>query len=115
MTDTFQAVYDATRSRLSNCDLGGVVESVARDAFGAISWSADIVRDEWINAAHEAQRPSVLFKPKISLDGNMYCALLGPNLMEGCAGFGATMAKAMSDFDRNFTKLQAPAIQRDQT
>ena len=44
-------------------------------------------------------RPSVIFRPVISLDGDAWCALLGANLMEGVAGFGDTPDKAMYAFD----------------
>ena len=46
------------------------------------------------------ERPSVLYRPRLFMDGDMYCALLGENLQEGCAGFGKTPAEAMSDFDK---------------
>ena len=51
-----------------------------------------------------AERPSVLYRPRLFLDGNAYCALYGDNLQEGCAGFGATPAEAMADFDRAWYK-----------
>ena len=62
-----------------------------------------IIRDEVL-------RPSVKYQQslKISLDGNMYCVLLGENLMDGVAGFGETMFKAMNDFDTNFDNKKAP-------
>jgi hypothetical protein len=34
---------------------------------------------------------------RISLDGNMWCALHGPNLQEGMSGFGDTPAEALMD------------------
>ena len=52
----------------------------------------------------ELLRPSVKYQQilRISKDGNMYCILLGENLVDGIAGFGKTMYKAMNDFDTNF-------------
>lgn len=44
--------------------------------------------------------PSVLYKPALSQDGTMWCALLGENLAEGVAGFGETPEKAMAAFDK---------------
>ena len=44
-------------------------------------------------------RPSVLYRPAISLDGNKWCALYGENLQDGVAGFGDTPEEAMQDFD----------------
>ena len=46
------------------------------------------------------QSPSVIYRPKITKDGNMYCCLFGDNLQDGIAGFGKTPEKACSEFDR---------------
>ena len=53
-------------------------------------------------AIENASRPSVLFRPTLSLDGNQYCALYGDDIMSGCAGFGETIHEAMTDFDQNW-------------
>lgn len=73
-----------------------------------------VLNAQW-NAATEAQctewqrqRPSVLWRPALSLDGNMYCALYGDDLMSGCAGFGSTAEEAMADFDKNWREQKAP-------
>lgn len=102
-----QEIYDAVRSRISGGDVGQAVRDVAREAFD-ISWQREAVKDELVRAAYEMQRPSVLFRPTISLDGDCYCALYGEDLMSGCAGFGKTMADTMADFDKNWTQQQAP-------
>ena len=54
----------------------------------------------------ETLRPSVLYQQilKISIDGNMYCVLMGENIQEGITGFGDTMLKALNDFDTNMGK-----------
>lgn len=64
---------------------------------------------EYSAAAWEQSRPSVLFRPTLSADGSMWCALLGDNLQEGVAGFGETPDKAMRAFDEAFTKERTPA------
>lgn len=43
-----------------------------------------------------------LLKPKVTIDGNMYCVLYGENLQEGIAGFGETLMKAIYDFNKQF-------------
>jgi hypothetical protein len=48
------------------------------------------------------QKPSVIYRPKLFIDGNQWCALYGENIQDGVAGFGETPEKAMVDFDRNF-------------
>jgi len=53
-------------------------------------------------AAAENMRPSVLFKPTLSIDGNQWCALYGDNLQDGVAGFGDSPDDAMRDFDYNW-------------
>ncbi len=56
-----------------------------------------------LDAAQEASKPHVIMKPKLSLDGNMWCALYGENIQDGVAGFGTSPAKAMEDFDKAWT------------
>lgn len=58
--------------------------------------------DRMMDVADEGLRPSTLYKPALSMDGNQWCALFGPNLMEGVAGFGDTPAEAFKDFDNNW-------------
>jgi len=49
-------------------------------------------------------RPSTIQKPKITLDGNKWCALLGTNLQEGIVGFGDSPEESCLDFDRVWSK-----------
>lgn len=77
-------------------------------AANAIANAADRASCSAQGAAWQWERPSVLMRPALSLDGDMYCALYGANLMEGCAGFGETAAAAMADFDKNWGSLKAP-------
>ena len=65
----------------------------------AICHAADVSKMAWQEAAYEQMRPSVVFKPALSRDGDMWCALFGDNLQEGVAGFGESPAKAMWAFD----------------
>lgn len=110
MSDSYQAIYDAVRSRIGGCDVSGAIESALRDAFGSAHQQMQSVSFEWQTAAHEQQRPSVLMRPAIKRDGNQWCALYGDNLQDGVAGFGDSPAAAMYDFDRNWNaKLQAKA------
>lgn len=67
---------------MNNCDL---------------SFYADAVRNSVQEAMWEFQRPSMLLHPKLSLDGNQYCA-----------GFGDTADAAMRDFDKNWQTQKAP-------
>ena len=68
-------------------------------AASAVAHAADMTKVAWQEAAYEQMRPSVVFKPKLSKDGDMWCALLGDNLQEGVAGFGPRPADAMWAFD----------------
>lgn len=44
-------------------------------------------------------RPSVIWQPKLTIDGNQWCALYGQDLLNGVSGFGSTPESAMLDFD----------------
>ncbi len=107
MSDQYQAVYDAVRSRF-HCDADGAIQSALRDAFGNIDHLVSCVASEYISAAQEQQRPSVLMRPAMSVDGNQWCALYGDNLVDGVCGFGDTPAKAMQDFDKNWNSQVIP-------
>lgn len=47
----------------------------------------------------ELRRPSTMYRPTLTQDGDMFIALLGPNLQEGVVGVGETPQKAMQAFD----------------
>lgn len=55
------------------------------------------------DAASQYTLPSVMFRPRLSIDGNEWCALYGDNLQDGVAGFGDSPADAMWDFDKNWS------------
>lgn len=39
-------------------------------------------------------------KPRVFIDGDAWCALVGENLQEGVAGFGNTPEEAIEDLKR---------------
>ena len=47
-------------------------------------------------------RPSAVFRPALTIDGDQWCALYGQNLQDGVAGFGSSPEAAMADFDRKW-------------
>ena len=97
----YQATYDAVRSKISNGDIGAAVEDAVRSVdFGHY---AERVGTAWEEAAAEQMRPSVLLKPKLSVDGDQWCVLYGDNLQEGVCGFGESPSDAMRDFDESFS------------
>ena len=49
-------------------------------------------------------RPSTLYKPRLFVDGDHWCALYGDDLQNGVAGFGKSPDLAYKDFDRNWLK-----------
>lgn len=101
MSDTYQAVYDAVRSRMSNGDVGQAIQEVARSAFD-MGNIVSLAQQEISIVGQEMVRPSVLFKPDLKADGNAWIALYGDNLQVGCAGCGDTPSAAMEDFDKNW-------------
>lgn len=73
------------------------------------------------NAAQEAQiteaarrSPSVLFRPRLSIDGNQWCALYGDNLQDGVAGFGNSPEAAMASFDKAWGTPLPSVTQKEQ-
>lgn len=68
-------------------------------AANAIAHAAQMAGEEWRFSGAQMSRPSVLFRPGLSIDGNQWCALYGDNLQDGVAGFGDSPAEAMYAFD----------------
>lgn len=99
MSDSYQAIYDAVRSRISNGDIGSVISEVARNAFD-ISYVIPLAQEAIGSIGYEMTRPSVIYKPRLSRDGNAWIACYGDNLQEGCVGCGETPEKAMESFDK---------------
>jgi hypothetical protein len=99
MSDTYQAVYDAVRSKISNADVGSAIESAMRDA--QISFYFDRMACVFDEYTSEQARPCVVFKPTLSQDGNAWLAIFG-DLPTGVVGCGASPAEAMYDFDKKW-------------
>lgn len=96
--DTYQAVYDAVRSRLCNGDIGHAIREAVGGNFDILPQIQAIVY-EFNITAFEQRKPFVLMRPSLSRDGDQWCALYGDNLHDGVAGFGDTPEKAMVAFD----------------
>jgi hypothetical protein len=99
--DTYQPIYDAVRSRISNCDFGHAVESALRDA-NLSFWTeraSDNISQSFAAVTDRLNTPSAIYRPSLSIDGNQWCALYGENLQDGVVGFGDSPAEAMRAFD----------------
>lgn len=107
--DSYQAVYDAVRSRIGGANIGEAVERAVRDACDA-SRTIAILQQEFGIAAAEMARPSVLYRPSLGADGSKWCALYGDDLATGVAGFGDTPEEAMTDFDAAWRTQRTPAV-----
>lgn len=104
MSDTYQAVYDAVRSRIGGADIGGAIESALRcENIGHYAQMVCISAQDTAAAINEAHTtPSAIYRPKIYPDGNQWCALYGDDLQSGVCGFGDSPALAMADFDKSW-------------
>jgi hypothetical protein len=102
MSDSYQAIYDATRSKIQGGSVSDAIESAFRDS--GFSHYAQQAFYAWQIEASEQSRPSVLYKPKIYIDGDKWCALYGENIQDGVAGFGNSPREAMNDFDTEWNK-----------
>ena len=102
MSDSYQAVYDAVRSRIGGANISDAVQAALREQ----NWGhyVQMAAYEWQIAAGEQQRPCVVFKPRLFKDGDQWCALLGENIQEGVTAFGKTPQEAMHNFDLAWAK-----------
>ena len=77
------------------------IESSQRQHFQALEHS---LRQEILIKESDFKLFEML-KPKISIDGNQYCVLLGVNLQDGIAGFGDTLYRTVLDFNNQFNRV----------
>lgn len=99
MSDSYQAIYDAVRSRISGGDIGQAIRDVAFQALD-FSHARAMAQEQIYAVGYEMARPSAIFRPKVYPDGNQWCALYGENLQEGVAGFGDSPELACAAFDK---------------
>lgn len=79
-------------------------EAVKHGIENTFSHSAMLAQEAIAILRNAYDRPSAVYRPTLSLDGNSWIALYGSNLQEGCSGYGDSPDAAMWDFDRNWHK-----------
>ena len=104
MSDNYQAVYDAVRSRFSNFDSSGLIDNIASKF--DISWTMSRLEATIADSVIEAAEYSrfAMLRPTLQQDGNMWICLLGDNLQVGIAGVGETPYLAIIDWNKAFHK-----------
>lgn len=107
MSESYDAIYAAVRSKISGGNVGEAIENAIRNA--DIGHFVMMAAENARAVFAQYERPSVLYRPTIAIDGNKWCALYGEDLMNGVCGFGDTPALAMEDFDNNWRNARAPA------
>ena len=99
--DSYQPIFDAVRMSLRNTDVGEAIRSACHlDA----SYAIPAIQQEFCAAAEHMRAPSVLYRPRLFIDGNQWCALYGDNIQDGVAGFGDSPELAMWAFDKAWTE-----------
>lgn len=111
--DTYQAIYDAVRSRISGGNIGEIIADAARNAFD-ISYAKEGLKQDFSIAAEyirrageEHARPFMTLRPQLFIDGNVWCALYGENIQSGVAAFGDTPEHAAKQFDLQWMNEKA--------
>ncbi|MEY4760644.1 MAG: hypothetical protein RLZZ200_500 [Pseudomonadota bacterium] len=101
MSDSYQAIYDAVRSRISGGNIADAVAEACRNAFD-ISHQVACITQELSAAAYSMGEPSAIYRPSLTVDGDHWCALYGSDLQSGVSGFGKSPALAIADFNKNW-------------
>lgn len=60
-------------------------------------------------AAHSGS-PTAVRRPKLSIRGHTFVALLGPNMDEGIVGFGDSVHAALRAFDAQYLRALRPNV-----
>jgi hypothetical protein len=84
-------------------------------------WSRQHAVDQTLAAMEEMDRyytahprsPAATRRPRLSIRGRTFVALLGPAIEEGIAGFGDTVQAALRAFDAQYSRALTPLADRD--
>src|SRR6266436_6477593 len=57
--------------------------------------------------------PAAVRRPRLSIRGRTFVALLGPAIEEGIAGFGDSVQAALRAFDAQYSRSLTPPADRD--
>ena len=109
MSDSYQAIYDAVRSKISGADAGSILADAAREAFDFSHMKA-IIQQEFCIAAAEIARPSVLMRPTLDrTKDEKFVAYYGAEFRPHSTvyGFGDSPSEAMMAFDIAWTAKRA--------
>jgi len=79
----------------------------AKDTLRATT--AAMEQTELYYAAHPGS-PSAVRRPRLSIRGDLWIALLGPSVEEGILGIGATVEAALRAFDVQYLAALRPPI-----
>lgn len=70
--------------------------------FGDASYKLELVFQQVMVFASRLAQPSTVYRPRVFIDGDQWCALYGENIQDGVCGFGPSPAEAMAAFDREW-------------
>ena len=74
--------------------------ALVREAFCLAAGAALDTERERYQDATDAREPCNVYRPRLFIDGDKWCALYGENLQDGVAGFGDSPELAYADFNR---------------
>ena len=63
--------------------------------------------------ASHPRSPAAVRRPRLSIRGRTFVALLGPAIEEGIAGFGDSVQAALRAFDAQYSRSLTPPTYRD--
>jgi hypothetical protein len=84
-------------------------------------WSGQHAVNQTLAAMEEMERyctahprgPAATRRPRLSIRGRTFVALLGPAIEQGIAGFGDTVQAALRAFDAQYSRALTPPADRD--
>lgn len=95
-------LYRAVRDQLETANIAQAVNELTSYASHALTNTTEALN----LVCNEMCKPSVLYRPTLTQDGNAWIALYGEDLAVGLAGYGDTPEQAMLAFDKVWvTKL----------
>ena len=82
----------------------------ASDGRGILNYAAEAMEQMELYCVTHPGSPSAVRRPRLSVRGELWIALLGPSVDEGIVGIGPTVAAALRAFDTQYLVGIRPPI-----
>src|SRR5437762_5612977 len=110
-----QLYLKATHPLPTRCTLRMIMRNgtTISNGYHAADGTLAAMKEMELYCATHPRSPAAVRRPRLSIRGRTFVALLGPAIEEGIAGFGDSVQAAVRAFDAQYSRSLTPPADRD--